>query len=134
MEYFLILLRFFCEFCTKMTNIHVWCALSSPNIDKLCIWYEYKHLVIIKCQMWLQVMEHSLILLCILDIVIHYYWRPLMSEVLYLHQTFTDCILDWFTHFCMSTCQMRSLIMLRFCAFSHINIIINNQAYQAYIL
>ena len=43
-----------------------------------------------------------------------------MSEVLYLHQTFTDYGSDEFTHFGMSTCQMclqvmeSSLIRLRF--------------------
>ena len=38
MECLLILLRF-CKFCTKLTNIHVWWALSSPNIHKLYICY-----------------------------------------------------------------------------------------------
>ena len=29
-----------------------------------------------------------------------------MPKVLYLHQTFTDCVFDYFTHFGMSTCQI----------------------------
>ena len=57
-----------------------------------------------KCQMWLQVMEHPLILLRFLGIFIHY-WQPFMSEVLYLHQTFTDCMSNQYTHFDMLTCQ-----------------------------
>ena len=91
MECLLILLHFFCDFCTKLTKIHVWCTLSSPKIHKLCIWIwnEYKHLIIIKCQMWLNVMGRSLNSLSFLGIVIHY-WRPFMSELLYLNQTFTD--------------------------------------------
>ena len=59
---------FYCEFCTKLTNIHVWSVLPSPlssrHIHKLCIWCEYNHFIIIKFQMWPQVIEHSLILLC----------------------------------------------------------------------
>ena len=62
MECLLISLRV-CIFWTKLTNIHAWSALPSPNIPKLCIWCEYKHFDIIKYQMWLQVMERSLILL-----------------------------------------------------------------------
>ena len=45
-------IRFFFEFCTKLTNIHVRSALFSPNIHKLCIWYQYEHFIIIKCQIW----------------------------------------------------------------------------------
>ena len=28
-----------------------------------------------------------------------HYWRPFMSELLYFHQTFTDCVPSWCTHF-----------------------------------
>ena len=91
-----ILLCFFCELCTKLTNIHAWSVLSSPNIHILCI---------IKCQVWLQVMERFLILLCFLDIFIHY-WRPFMSEVLYLRQTFTDYVPKQYIHSDMLTFQM----------------------------
>ena len=74
---------FFCEFCTNLANILIWSTISSQNIHKLCIWYKYRHLVIIKCKMWLQVMEHSLILLHFLGIFIPF-CRPFMSELLYL--------------------------------------------------
>ena len=40
-----------------------------------------------------------------LDIFIHY-WRPFLSEVLYIHQTFTDFISNQNTDFDMLTCQM----------------------------
>ena len=43
-------------------------------------------------------------------ILIHYWW-PFMSELLYLHQTFTDCVSYQFTHSRMSTCQMWLQIM-----------------------
>ena len=44
------LLRFFCEFCTKLTNIHVWSIVSLPNFHRynthiLICWharYNYK--------------------------------------------------------------------------------------------
>ena len=88
MECLLILLCFFCELCTKLMNIHVWSVLSSPKIHIL---WECKYFVIIKFQVWLQVMEGSLILLRFLGIFIHY-WLPFRSKVLYLHQNFTDCI------------------------------------------
>ena len=44
-----------------------------------------------KCQMYLQGMERSLFLLRFLCIFIHY-WRVFMTKVLYLYQTFTDCV------------------------------------------
>ena len=91
MECLLILSRFFCFFCIKITNIHVWSAFSSPNIHKLCFWYEYKHCVIMRCQMWLQIIECLLILLHFFRIIRHN-WRPFMSELLYFHQTFKDFI------------------------------------------
>ena len=58
-----------------------------------------------KSQMWLQALQRHLILLRFLGIFIHY-WRPFMSEVLYLHQTFTDCMSRQYTHFDMLTYQM----------------------------
>ena len=62
------ILLHFCEYCTKFTNIHV-CVLASPNIHILYIWCEYKYCVLIKCHMWLKVMERSLNLLTLfLDI------------------------------------------------------------------
>ena len=87
----LLNLLLFCEFCTNLANILIWSTISSQNIHKLCIWYEYRHLVTIKCQMWMQVMEHSLILLHFLGIFIPF-CRPFMSELLYLHQTFSDYV------------------------------------------
>ena len=53
-----------------------------------------------------------------LGIFIHY-WRQFMPEVLYLHQTFTECLFDYCTYFGMSICQAwlqvmeGSLIQLR---------------------
>ena len=44
--------------------------------------------------------KRSLILLHFLGISIHY-WRPFMSEVLYLHQTFTDYVSNQYTHYNM---------------------------------
>ena len=40
-----------------------------------------------------------------LGIFIHY-WRPLMSEVLYLYQIFTDCMSYQYLHFDMLICQI----------------------------
>ena len=84
----------FCLNCCISTNLHVWSAISSRNIYKLCIWYEWKKwikkIVIIKCQMWVHVMERSLILLCFFGIFIHY-WRPSIkhSQIVYLINTHT---------------------------------------------
>ena len=69
-----------------------------------------KKKITIKCQMWLQVIERSLILLRSLDIFIHY-WRPFISEVLYLHQTFTDCMSIQYKYSDMLTCQMLLQVM-----------------------
>ena len=64
-------------------------------------------------------MERLLILLRVLGIFIHLL-RPFMSEPLYLHQTFTDCMSNYNTHVDMSVCQMEMqfmesfIILLRF--------------------
>ena len=77
--------------------------------------------------MELQVMEGPLILLRLFGIFIHNNWRPFMSEVFYLHKTFTDYVSDQLTHFGMSTNQIsqqvkESLLMqLRF--FGNFNIL-----------
>ena len=34
-------------------------------------------------------------------------WRPFMSKIFYLRQTFTDCVSNHYRHFSVSTCQMR---------------------------
>ena len=57
---------------------------------KECVPNQYTWSGISECQMWLQVIERSLILL-----------RFLMSEVLYLHQIFTYCVSNQYTHFVM---------------------------------
>ena len=44
-------------------------------------------------------------LLHVLGIFKHY-CRPFMSKVLYLHQTFTDCVSKQYINFDMLTCQM----------------------------
>ena len=66
-------LNFMCffEFGTKLTNIHVWSDLSSPNFHILCILYEYKYFVIMKCQIWLHAMERLLILLCFFGLFLY---------------------------------------------------------------
>ena len=60
--------------------------------------------------MWLHVMECPLILLRFSGIFIHYY-GPFMSELLYLHQKFTDYISNRYTHSNISTCQMSQQVM-----------------------
>ena len=66
---------------------------------------------ILICQMCLQIMEGHMILLRFLGILIHN-WREFMSEVLYLHQTFTDYVSDYCTDFVVSTCQMWLQLMV----------------------
>ena len=56
---------------------------------------QHTHFDILTCQMWLQVMERHLILLRFLGIFIHF-WRLFMSELLYLCQTFPDCVSNQF--------------------------------------
>ena len=58
-----------------------------------CVSDQHAHFDVLICQIWLQVMERHLILLYFLAIFIHN-WRAFMSEVLYLHQSFTDCVSD----------------------------------------
>ena len=55
--------------------------------------------------MLLHVMVHPLILLHFLAIFIHFY-LPFMPDLLYLRQTFTDCVSNQNTHFDMLKCQM----------------------------
>ena len=60
------------------------------------------------CRMWLQVMEH-------IDIFIHY-WGPFMSEVFYLHQTFTDCMSVGYFGILSIVCYCLSLARLHPCS------------------
>ena len=53
-----------------------------------------------------------------LGIFIHYYWQLFMSEVLYFHQIFTDCVSNQYTHF----------NMLKSMAEKYIIIVFNNQS------
>ena len=101
-ESLLIILLRFCKFCTQLTNIHVWSALSSLNINKLRIWCKNRHFIIIKCQMGLQVMEHSLILRRSLRIYTYiiedhsclkYYIFTKFSQIVCL--TNTDILICW---------------------------------------
>ena len=76
--------------------------------------------------MWLQVMESPLILLLLLGIFIHN-WRSFLSEVMYLHQTLTECVSDWFTYISMLICQCacRSWKVLWFnCVFGNFHILL----------
>ena len=69
--------------------------------------------------------------------IFHTFIRPFVSEMLYLHQTFTNYMTDWCIHFGISGYQMwlqvmgRLLILLRYCEFSHIN---NNHSYLKYCM
>ena len=56
-----------------------------------CVSNQCTHFDVSICQMWLQVMQRLLILFRFLGIFIHYR-QICMPEVLYLHQTFTDCV------------------------------------------
>ena len=79
-------LRFFAIFAQNYSSIHVWSALFSLNLHKLCIWCEYKHFVIRKCQM--------------LPDFTAFFWEfsyiigDYSSEVLYLRQTFTHILIS----------------------------------------
>ena len=88
MERLLNLLLFW-YFHTFLLTIHVWIVVSP---QKLSLIIYLINTDMSKCQMWLQVMERPLILLRFLVIFIHYYWRVFMTKVLYLYQTFTDCV------------------------------------------
>ena len=79
-------------------------------------------------------MERTLILLRFLGIFIHNK-RPFMCEELYLHQIFTDCVFNQYTHFAMSIFQMWLQVMEPFwwcfCEFPHI---INNNSYLKFYI
>ena len=81
--------------------------------------YQYAHFGVPLCQILLQVMERPLILLRFLGIFIQN-WQEFMFEVLYLHQTFTDCVSSWKTFWYMNILLV-SLIQLRFWEFSYIS-------------
>ena len=66
-----------------------------------CVSYQYRYFDTFIGQMWQQVKENSL--LAFLGIFIHY-WRAFVSEVLYHHQTFTDCVSNYTF---ISSCQIR---------------------------
>ena len=84
-----------------------------------CVSYQYTNFDVSTCQMWLQVMERSLILLCFLGIFTHNLLL-FISKWVYLHQTFTKYVSHEYTHFGISTSQIwlqvmeRSLILLCF--------------------
>ena len=113
--------------CLKnVSKMNVIFVFGNTHFDQTFTEYvsnQYTHFGILKCQVWLQVMEGSLILLCFLGIFKHY-WRSFMSELLYLHQTFTDYVSNQYTHFGLLTCQMWlqvmkcSLIWFRFLGIS----------------
>ena len=52
----------------------------------------------------------SLDLIAFLSVFIHNWW-PFMSELYYLHQTFTDSVSDQYTQFGILTCQMWLKVM-----------------------
>ena len=77
------------------------------------------------CQMWLQAMKHSLVILLFCEFlkIINNYS---CLKWLYLHQTFTNYVSDCYSQFFMSICHMwlqimeRYLILMRFREFSYI--------------
>ena len=100
--------------CLKIIS-QKWTAfvLGDTNLRQTfteCVSNQYAHFDLWICQMWLQVMERHWFNCVFLSIFIHN-WRALMSEVLHLHQIFTDCLSDWYTHFGMATWQMWLQVM-----------------------
>ena len=86
-------------------------------------------------------MELSLIMLCFLRIFVHN-WRPFMSEVLYLHQTFSNYVSDWYLQFNMLIFNLwlqvmeNSLIKLLFLKFSFLhvsNVLTPTNFYKLYV-
>ena len=67
-----------------------------------CVPNQYTHFNVSTYQMWLQIVERLLIqyaikILGTLGIFIYYYW-PFMFELLYLHQTCTNCVSNQYTY------------------------------------
>ena len=58
--------------------------------------HTFWHTDILTCQIWLQLMEYPLVLLPILRIFMND-WGLFMSELLYLHQIFTEYVSNQFT-------------------------------------
>ena len=56
-------------------------------------------------------MDGPFILLLFLGIFIHE-WQAFVSELLYLHKTFTSCMSYQYAHFGLSTCQMWLQVIL----------------------
>ena len=75
-----------------------------------CVSSQCTHFYKFTYQMWQEVMERPLIWLRFLGILIRF-WQPFMSQVLYLHQTFTDCVSNQYINFDLSTCQMWLQVM-----------------------
>ena len=81
----------------KKYHKNEWHLRLVTQIFTECVSNQYTHFDISKYQMRQQVMVSTLILLRFLCYYIHYWW-PFMSELLYLQQTFTDCVSNEYTH------------------------------------
>ena len=79
---------------------------------------QYTHFDILTCQMLWQVMEGLLNLFRFLGIFIHYYW-PFMSKLLYLHQTFPDCVFNQYRCVKMSDVTASYGMPFNFITFSY---------------
>ena len=78
---------------TEMNNICVWKDIASPKFHRICVlliltfWYIYMLDVTASYGTSLEFIAFFL------GIFIHN-WRSFMSDLLYLHQTFTSCVSD----------------------------------------
>ena len=95
--------------------------ISYHSCQKCCIFTQtckdsvfnqYTHLGMLKCQIWLQVMESSSFY-CVFMIILTYNRWIFIFEVLNLLQTFSYCVSNQATHFGMLTSQMWLQVMKR---------------------
>ena len=70
---------------TKVNSICLWLNISSPNLHKMFV-HQYTHFDVLIYQMLLQVMES------LIDFISFNWVFSFLSVLLYLHQTFSDCV------------------------------------------
>ena len=74
------------------------------NTHSLIYWY-----ACCNCKLW-----NALWLYCFFLGIFINYWRLFISKLLYLHQTFTDCVSNQYTYVNILSCQMWMQVMVLF--------------------
>ena len=96
--------HYFCDFLIKTWQTQMdYIRKSQPKIMQVMKWPLIWPIIVLTEPLLCNIPG-----LCYVFKNLHTYnWRPFISEILYLHQTFTDCISNQYTHFDMLTYQMK---------------------------